>query len=448
METGFGCGSVGRLLLRLAPPVMLSQLIQALYNIVDSYYVGRFSDGGLTALSLIFPVQLLMSAMGVGTGVGVSTLIARYHGEGRPGQAREIACTGTALSLLNWAVFAALALLLLPGYLAVSTASPEVRGQGLIYGRIVCAGSLGLFLESNWTKVLQGEGNMRLPMLAQIAGAGVNIVLDPLLIFGLGPLPELGIAGAALSSVAGQAVAAGLTGAAGWRGMPRWGGARRGAALIYRTGLPSIVMQALYTVYIVGLNLILARFCDEAVTVLGLYYKLQTFFFIPLLALEGCVVPPLSYNYAADAPGRCRRILTLSMAWAAGFMLVGTALFELLPVQLLMIFTDNTAVLEIGPTALRIIAVSFVPAVPTCLFPACFQAVGEGKKSLFITVLRQVLLLVPVAWVLSFAGLDSVWLTFPISETIAAVWSTALYWRSDKARQREAGEALQKTEKF
>ena len=261
---------VWKILLRIAPPVMLAQLIQALYNIVDSYFVGQYSNSGLTALSVIFPVQLIITAIAVGTGVGVNTYMARMYAFGKTRAADSTAGTGTVLAVVSWAVFAVAMLLLMEPYVRTSATSLDAVSDAVLYGNIVCVGSIGIFLESIWTKVLQAGGNMRLPMLAQIAGALTNIVLDPILIFGLGPVPRMGIAGAAAATVAGQCVAAVLTGAAAFRRPPKARVMWKYVRQIYRLGYPSIFMQMLYTVYIMALNMILAGFSDDAVTVLAI----------------------------------------------------------------------------------------------------------------------------------------------------------------------------------
>ena len=291
----FDAESIWSILMRIAPPVMLAQLIQAMYNIVDSYFVGQFSNDGLTALSIVYPVQLIVTAIAVGTGVGVNTLMSRYDGQGNHHLADRTAGTGTVLALVSWLVFAAASGLLMGPFAAASTESAAVAEYAVTYGLIVCVGSLGVFLESTWSKVHQARGNMRLPMLAQIAGAATNIVLDPILIFGLGPVPALGVAGAAYATVAGQVLAAVIV-SSGLRRPPAARVFLSYAARIYRLGYPSIFMQMLFTVYIMALNMILAGFSDAAVTVLGLYYKVQSFFFIPLSGLQTCIVPLLSYK--------------------------------------------------------------------------------------------------------------------------------------------------------
>lgn len=289
----YGKEKISKILLKLAPPVMLAQLIQALYNIIDSLFIGRFSDSGLTALSIIYPIQLLMIALAVGTGVGINTVIAARLGEGRKKEAEEYAGVSTPLAIILWFLFALACWLIMPAYARMSTESEAVIQDVISYGRIVCVFSFGLFLESIWTKVLQAKGDMKTPMVAQIAGAVTNIILDPLLIFGMFGLPRMGISGAAIATVSGQIVAALIVMKKGFYSSPKKEVYPGYIAKIFRLGMPNILMQSSYTFYILGLNLILAGFCDQAVTALGLYYKWQTFFFIPLGAMpvmgERCI---------------------------------------------------------------------------------------------------------------------------------------------------------------
>ena len=293
---------------------MLAQLIQAMYNIIDSLFVGQYSDDGLTALSAIYPVQLIIIALAVGTGVGTNTLMAKQYALKDEKGANHTAGVGTVLAVIMWALISVISIAFMGPYVAISAQSPVAMQYANEYGMIVSIGSIGLFLEGNWTKVLQSEGNMKLPMIAQIVGAVTNIVLDPLLIFTAG----LGIKGAAIATVIGQITAAVIVGVKGARKPPEIKRIPCIAKSIYKLGYPSICMQALYTVYIAILNIILAGFCDEAVTVLGLYYKLQSFFFIPLLGLQTCIVPVLSYNYTSGDYLRCRRIFR-SCAVFCGF---------------------------------------------------------------------------------------------------------------------------------
>ena len=423
----FGTERISRILLRLAPPVMLAQLIQALYNIVDSFFVGRFSDTGLTALSIVYPLQLLMIALAVGTGVGINTAMAYFLGTRDRKRSDEAAGISTALSLVMWAVFALLAAVLMPAYARMSTESEAVITDVIVYGRIVCVCSIGLFLESGWTKVLQAEGNMNRPMAAQILGAVTNIVLDPLLIFGLFGLPALGIAGAAIATVAGQIVAAAIVWRGGYRRSPERALYPALVRRVYRLGIPNILMQSAYTFYILGLNLILSTFSDQAVTALGLYYKWQTFFFIPLGAMQTCIVPVISYNYAAGSLDRCRKTLRESILAGMALMLVGTLCFELIPGPMLRFFSRDAEVIAIGIYGFRWIGPSFLPMVTSLIFPVFFQAVGSAGKSSLLTILRTVVLFVPLGWLFAHWGLHAFWLTYPVTELITTAVGFLFY---------------------
>lgn len=266
-------------------------------------------------------------------------------------------------------------------------------------------------------------------MVAQIVGALTNIVLDPILIFGLGPVPALGVAGAALATVIGQLAAAVITGIRGYRRPPERRQMSHYAKQIYKLGYPSILMQALYTVYIVGLNMILAGFSDAAVTVLGLYYKLQTFFFIPLLGLQTCIVPVISYNYARNAYRRCRDTMKCSIAFSLAVMAVGAAAFIFVPDVLIRIFSQDAEVLAVGAHAFPIIGASFLPAVVSLMMPVFFQAVGYGRTSLGLSLLRQIVCLLPLFWLLAKLGLGYTWFAFPLAELISGGAGLILYFR-------------------
>ena len=396
----FGTESVWKIMLRIAPPIMLAQLIQAMYNIIDSLFVGQYSDDGLTALSAIYPVQLIIIALAVGTGVGTNTLMAKQYALKDEKGANHTAGVGTVLAVIMWALISVISIAFMGPYVAISAQSPVAMQYANEYGMIVSIGSIGLFLEGNWTKVLQSEGNMKLPMIAQIVGAVTNIVLDPLLIFTAG----LGIKGAAIERIPCIAKS------------------------IYKLGYPSICMQALYTVYIAILNIILAGFCDEAVTVLGLYYKLQSFFFIPLLGLQTCIVPVLSYNYTSGDYLRCRKIFRSSLIISGVFMILGVLSFELIPTQLIGLFTQSETVKSIGAVGFRLIGASFIPAVFSFMTPVFFQSIGYSKTSTFLSVLRQLICLVPLFWIFSFIGLDYAWLAFPLTEVITGSIGMGMYY--------------------
>lgn len=417
----FGKEKISRILLKIAPPVMLAQLIQALYNIIDSLFVGKYSESGLTALSIVYPLQLLMIALAVGTGVGINTIMAARLGTGNRDKANEYAGIGTPLAVALWAIFAAVCYFLMPSYARLQTSNAETINDVVTYGRIVCVLSFGLFLESVWTKILQAEGDMRTPMIAQIAGALTNIILDPLLIFGCLGRGGIGIAGAAVATIVGQAVAAAVVMRRGIRRPPSLAKFPRGIAEIFRVGAPNILMQSAYTLYIFALNVILATFSDAAVTVLGLYYKWQTFFFIPIGAMQTCIVPIISYNYAARNIDRCKRTINLSIVFGFVLMLVGVLCFELIPAPMLRFFSSDAEVIRIGTVAFRIIGISFIPLVTSLTYPVLFQAVGSSIKSTLLTVLRTVVLFVPLAYLFSRAGLDFFWLTYPVTDTVVSI---------------------------
>lgn len=423
----FGTEKIHSLLLKMALPVMLAQLIQALYNIIDSLFVGRYSDTGLTALSIIYPVQLLMIALAVGTGVGINTAMSAQFGMGKKEEARKYAGVGSMLALFLWLIFAMIAWFVMPIYARLSTSSETIIKDVIVYGRMVCLFSFGLFFESIWTKVHQSNGNMKIPMYAQIAGAITNIILDPILIFGLFGLPELGILGAAIATVIGQVVAAGIVFKNGFVKISSLEKVSFYIRKIFQMGMPNILMQSAYTFYILGLNLILAAFSDQAVTALGLYYKWQTFFFIPLGAMQTCIVPIISFNYAARNIERCKKTLLTAIQFGIILMFIGTLCFELIPGQMLAAFTKDSLVIDIGRIGFRFIGISFIPMVTSLIFPVFFQAIGYSLKSTFLTVVRTLVLFVPLGYFFSTMGLNWFWLTFPVTETITSIVGLYIY---------------------
>lgn len=437
----FGTEKISKILLKLAPPVMLAQLIQALYNIIDSLFVGRYSDSGLTALSIIYPLQLLMIALAVGTGVGINTVMAAKLGVGNEKEADEYAGVGTPLAGFMWLLFAVICWFAMPFYAKMSTNSEVIIHDVIVYGRIVCVFSFGLFLESIWTKVLQSCGDMKTPMTAQIIGAITNIVLDPLLIFGMFGFPKMGIAGAAVATVSGQIMAALIVMKKGFRKSPHRQVYPHHIAKIFQLGIPNILMQSAYTFYILGLNLILATFSDQAVTALGLYYKWQTVFFIPLGAMQTCIVPVISYNYAARNIERCKKTLSASIVFGMSLMALGTLCFVCIPSQMLRVFTSDELVIAIGRVGFRFVGISFLPMVTSLIFPVFFQAVGSSLKSSLLTVIRTVVLFVPLAYLFSRFGLNWFWLTYPVTEVITSLTGAYFYRQflnKDYVRETEA----------
>ena len=414
--------SVTKLLFKMSPPVMLALLIQSIYNIADSFFVAKYSTEGLTALSIVYPVQLLITALATGTGAGVNLLISRLDGKGETEAQQDIIKSGLFLNIFHFFLFAIVGNMLANGYFSLSTGNAVVKAQGILYSRIIFSGSLGLFTESVCTKILQARGNMMMPMIAQITGSGVNIILDVILIFGTGRLPAMGIMGAAIATVIGQWVAMMITLSAVVKKYSLTGKIKPDACRqIYINGIGSIVTQSLYTIYIVGLNMILKIFTENAVTVLGIYYKIQSFFFIPLLGFQQVLLPLFSYHYGAGNSRRNKEILKYSMIFSVVIMAVATGIFFLFPEKLIQIFSTESAILEIGRSAFPVISVSFIFAGITIVITSYLQGIAHIKKSLFIIVLRQIVLLVPLAWLFHFIGLNAVWWTFPVTEIIASM---------------------------
>ena len=421
--------SVSKLLLKMSPPVMLALLIQSIYNIADSFFVARYSTEGLTALSIVYPVQLLITALATGTGAGVNILISRLDGRGETEAQHDIIKSGLFLNMFHFLIFAFVGNILANAYFSLSTGNAVVKAQGIIYSRIIFSGSFGLFIESICTKILQARGNMMIPMIAQVTGSVVNILLDIMLIFGTGHIPALGIRGAAVATVIGQWVAMVITLLAVMKKYSLRGKFKLEACKqIYENGIGSIVTQSLYTIYIVGLNMILKIFTEDAVTVLGIYYKIQSFFFIPLLGFQQVLLPLFSYHYGAGDRHRNREILKCSMIFSVIIMAVATGIFFLFPEKLVHIFSKGSAIVAIGKTAFPVISISFVFAGLTIVITSYLQGIAHIKASLFIIVLRQIVLLVPLAWLLHFIGLNAVWWTFPVTEIIASVTGILIIW--------------------
>ena len=414
--------SVSKLLLKMSPPVMLALLIQSIYNIADSFFVARYSTEGLTALSIVYPVQLLITALATGTGAGVNILISRLDGRGETEAQHDIIKSGLFLNMFHFLIFAFVGNILANAYFSLSTGNAVVKAQGIIYSRIIFSGSFGLFIESICTKILQARGNMMIPMIAQVTGSVVNILLDIMLIFGIGHIPALGIRGAAIATVIGQWLAMVITLLAVMKKYSLRGTCKpEFCKQIYANGIGSIVTQSLYTIYIVGLNMILKIFTEDAVTVLGIYYKIQSFFFIPLLGFQQVLLPLFSYHYGAGDRHRNRNILKCSITFSVAIMAVATGIFFLFPEKLVQIFSTESAILAIGKYAFPVISISFVFAGLTIVITSYLQGIAHIKASLFIIVLRQIVLLIPLAWVFHFIGLNAVWWTFPVTEIIASM---------------------------
>lgn len=430
-----GSAPLARLIITMSVPTMISMLIGALYNIVDSMFVAQLGEDALTAVSLVYPIQTLLLAVAVGTGVGVNSLVARRLGEGRTEDAGRAATHGIVLSVLSWLVFAIVGLLGSEWFIHFFSNSPDVVQMGSVYSLIVTTASFGQFISIGIEKIFQAAGQMLIPMLLQTLGAVVNIVLDPFFIFGWGFFPEWGVAGAAVATVLGQIIVLVVyCFILKYRQCPvqfqfrRFRFSWRTVGKIYAVGFPAIIMQSIFSVVVTFFNAILAGFSQSAVSVLGVYFKLQSFVFMPIFGLSQGIMPIMGYNYGARNIQRLNRTIQISIALSCGVMAVGMCIFFLFPAQLLQLFQASDTMLAIGIPALRMVAVSFCFAGVDIVMATFFQAVGMGGRSLFISVLRQIFFLLPLAWAFAKIGLNWVWVSFPISEAVSLAICLVLFF--------------------
>ena len=426
-ELLFGKQKVFKTLLKIAPPLMIAQLIQALYNIVDSLFVGHYSDSALSALSIIYPYQYIAIALSIMIGVGVNTYMARELALNDEKKANNTVFVGAYLTTICWVLFAVISIFMVKPYVVLMSKNEATIDDGTKYGLITCVGSLFVFLEATFSRSHQARGNMIQPMIGQVAGAVTNIILDPILIFGWGIFPRMGVSGAAIATVIGQFVAFLVSLYKGFRKSPSFSEYGFYIKNIFKYGYSAGCQQILFSVYIIALDLILAKFGDNAITVLGLYYKLQSFFFIPVFGLTTCIIPFLSFNITRNEYKRCRQIMKCTWIICAVFMRIGTICFIFFPELLMRLFTNNNDVIELGKIAFPIIGSSFMSAIFSLSTPTFFQAIGKGVKSTILVVLRQLVLLVPIMFAFSFIGINYVWIAFPISETITGLVGIILY---------------------
>lgn len=436
-ENPMGTRPVFRLLFSMAVPPILSMLIQSMYNIVDSIFVARISRDALTAVSLAFPLQNLVLSVAVGIGVGISAVISQSLGAKNTRAADAAAANGLLLTAVHAVLFILFGLLIAKPFIGMFADDPAIYAMGCQYSLIVICFSCGNLFHIYFEKMFQATGNMLVPMVLMLIGALTNIVLDPILIFGLFGFPEMGVAGAAAATVIAQFVSCILSVA--WfflrpqpirlslRGFRPDGGMIR---RIYAIGIPSSVMMALPSVLVGLLNAILTPLSESAVAMFGVYFKLQTFVYMPANGLVQGMRPLVSYNYGAGLHARMHRTVRLSLLTAGGIMAAGTLLFLLVPDALLRLFHADVEMLAIGIPALRIISLGFVVSSVGVVLAGAFEALGRGGPSLAVSLLRQLLIIPPLALLLSrFWGLTGIWITFPAAELFAAAAAVLLYRR-------------------
>ena len=437
-----GVMPVKRLIITMSLPIMISMLVQALYNVVDSIFVARLSEDALTAVTLAFPLQNLMIGVGTGTGVGVNAMLSRALGEKDFEKANDAANTGVLLAFLSGMAFMLVGFFGARTFIRTQTAEAVIVDYGAAYLGIVCIFSVGLFFQVCFERLLQSTGKTIFSMISQVTGAVINIILDPIMIFGLLGCPAFGAAGAAYATVIGQMTAATVALILNLRYnkeitlklsrilRPKAAVVRR----VYAVGVPSILMMAIGSVMTYCMNKILIVFSTTATAVFGAYFKLQSFFFMPVIGLNNGVIPVVAYNYGAGNKERIKQSIAFALRLAVCVMLVGLLVFELFPATLLRLFDASADMIALGTPAMRIIALHFPIAAVCIVVLSVFQALSVSYYSLFVSIGRQLVILIPVAWLLSKLGnVNLIWLAFPIAEivsvTIALIFFKRVYDR-------------------
>ena len=433
-ENKMGTMPIGKLVFNMTLPMMISMLVQALYNIVDSIFVAKLSENALTAVSLAFPLQTLLIAVGAGTGVGMNALVSRALGEKEYEKADKIAVNGAFIYAMSYILFLILGFTVVRPFYAsqAGKADAEIMTMGIEYLSTVMIFSFGLLSQFFFERLLTSTGKTIFSMISQMSGAVTNIVLDPILIFGLCGAPKMGVAGAAVATVIGQCVAGIVAGTChhkfnhevnvhlkGFRPNGRIIGT------IYAVGIPSIIMQSIGSVMTYCMNRILIDFSSTATAVFGVYFKLQSFFFMPVFGLNNGITPIIAYNYGARKRKRMVHTIRLSMTVAFCLTCIGFILFETIPQVLLGMFNASADMLTIGVTALRIIGIHYLIAWFCIIAGTVFQALGKAVFSMIVSIMRQLVVLIPAAYVLArVGGLHMVWWSFPIAEVISFIVST------------------------
>lgn len=433
-----GVMPVPRLLISMSLPMMLSMLVQALYNIVDSMFVAKLSEDALTAVSLAFPIQTLMIAVSGGTGVGINALLSRNLGEKDFESADQAAGNGIFLAVISCIVFAIAGGFGSRLFFSLQTDNPVIIDYGTQYLRIITILSMGIFLQITFERLMQSTGKTFYNMVTQGTGAIINIILDPIMIFGLFGFPRLEVAGAAVATITGQLVAVLLSFYFNQTKNKeihiRFRGFKpdlRTIAVIYKVGIPSIIMQSIGSVMTFGFNKILLMFSSTAAAVFGVYFKLQSFIFMPVFGLNNGMIPIIAYNYGARRKTRIIQTIRLSIAVSISIMTAGTVIFLSCPRLLLTtLFSASENMLEIGVPALKIISLHFILAGYSIIISSSFQALGNGVYSLIVSAARQLFVILPVAYVFArFFGLSAVWWSFPIAELVSVLMCTLLFIR-------------------
>ncbi len=437
-ENKMGVMPVKKLILSMSLPMMISMLVQAFYNVADSLFVARVSEDALTAVTLAFPMQNLMIAVATGTGVGINAVLSKALGEKNFDDANRSANTGILLTLIHYLIFLAVGLFFTVPFVLSQTSDGSITGFAVSYIGIVTMSSFGCFFQLTFERLLQSTGRTILSMISQITGAVINIILDPILIFGLFGFPRLETAGAAIATVIGQSCAA-LTAfflnvkynkeiSLSVKDIIR--PAKYIVKKIYFVGVPSILMVSIGSLMTYLMNVLLVTFSSTAQAVFGAYFRLQSFFFMPVFGLNNGLIPVLAYNYGARNKERINEALRFAIILAAAIMCAGTLVMEAIPVQLLQMFEASDHMLEIGVPALRIIALHFPVAAVCIALGSVFQAFSRSYYSLIVSLGRQLVILIPVAWLLSLSGvLNNVWWAFPIAEIMSFILTIIFYSR-------------------
>ena len=447
-ENKMGVLPIPKLLITMSLPMIISMLVQALYNVVDSMFVAQLNEDALTAVSLAFPVQNLMIAVATGTGVGINALLSKSLGEHKFEQANTIAKNGVLLGVLSSLVFAILGLVGSRLFFTMQTTDPEIIKYGTDYMAIVTITSIGIFLQVTFERLMQSTGKTFYNMIIQGTGAIINIILDPILIFGLFGLPKMEVAGAALATVIGQIVAATLGIILNFKynkeihlSFKGFKPCKETIGSIYKIGVPSIIMQSIGSLTTFGMNNILLMFSSTAATVFGVYFKLQSFIFMPVFGLTNGMIPIVAYNYGARNKKRIFDTMKLSIVIAVSIMFIGVLIFQFFPGALLSLFDASENMLAIGIPALQRISLSFIFAGFCIVCSSVFQALGNGMYSLIMSAARQIVVILPVAFIFAKVfGLNAVWYSYPIAEVVSVIICIVLLIRIIKTKVREIEE--------